>query len=111
MQARQQAALEPLAMFANEIQTRMQKLGEHMQAYATLGAAAGEVTNLIQSSNGDHGAVLNDVSTLLDKISEGARTLFDLARADDFPDVVREADSLKQRVAALRKRLDAKAPS
>jgi len=111
MQARQQAALEPLAAFANEIQARMQRLSEHMQAYATLGAAAGEVTTLIQSSDGDHGAVLKDVSTLLDKISEGARALFDIARADDFPDVVREADSLKQRVAALRKRLDAKAPS
>jgi chromosome segregation ATPase len=111
MQARQQAALEPLAAFANEIQARMQRLSEHMQTYATLGAAAGEVTSLIQSSDGDHGAVLKDVTTLLDKIAEGARALFDIARADDFPDLLREADSLRQRVTTLRKRLGAKAPS
>jgi inorganic triphosphatase YgiF len=111
MQARQQAALEPLAAFATEIQARMQRLSEHMQAYATLGAAASEVTSLIQASAGDHGLVLKDVNTLLGKIAEGARALLDIARADDFPDVVREADSLKQRVVALRKSLDAKAPS
>ena len=106
MQARQQAALEPLALFATEIQRRMQRLNEHMQAFAALGTAAGEVTALLQSGDPERSAVFADVDARLLEISEGARALFDAAHADDFPDVAREADALKQRVSALKKRLE-----
>jgi DNA repair exonuclease SbcCD ATPase subunit len=107
LQARQQAALEPLAAFATETQTRMQRLSEHMHAFGLLGAAAGEVTALIQSG-GDRAEVVTAVDAQLTSIENGARALLDVARNDDYPDVVREADSLKQRVAALRKKLDPK---
>ncbi len=106
MQARQQAALVPLGAFANELQTRMQRLNEHMQAFAALGKAAGEVTQRLQAANGDRHAVLAEVSAELGKLSDGARALFDAAQADDFPEVAREADTLKQRVLSLRKRLE-----
>jgi chromosome segregation ATPase len=109
MQERQQAALEPLAAFATEIQARMQRLAEHMQAYAALGKAAGDVTALLQSERAANGALSAEVDAQLSKISEGARVLFDAAHADDFPEVSREADSLKQRVSALRKRLEGRA--
>ncbi len=109
LQARQQAALEPLAAFANETQARMQRLSEHMQAFGVLGAAAGEVTALIQAGNGERSEVVVAVDTQLATIESGARALLELARSDDYPDVVREADSLRQRVAALRKKLDPKA--
>jgi len=33
--------------------------------------------------------------------------LCDAARADDFPELAREADAMTQRSAALRRRLDA----
>jgi uncharacterized coiled-coil DUF342 family protein len=108
MQARQQAALEPLAAFANEIQQRHQRLREHMQAYAALGSAAAEVTARIQAGEGGRAAVLSDVDAQLAKISADARALFDAAHADDFPELTREADALKQRAASLRRRLDGK---
>jgi hypothetical protein len=107
MQTRQQAALEPLSAFASELQARMQRLNEHMQAFAALGTAAGEITQRLQASNGDRAAVLVEVRAELGKISDGARALFDAAQADDFPEVAREADTLKQRVLSLRKRLEA----
>jgi chromosome segregation ATPase len=106
MQARQQAALEPLTAFATEIQGRHQRLSDHMQAYAALGAAAAEVTARIQSQEGERGSMLLDVDAQLTKIGGDARALFDAAHADDFPELAREADALKQRAAALRKRLE-----
>ena len=106
MQVRQQAALEPLAAFATEIQQRMQRLNEHMQAFRALGTAAGEVTALLQSGDAERSAVFANVDARLVEISEGARALFDAAHADDFPEVAREADALKQRLSALKKRLE-----
>ena len=108
MQARQQAALEPLAAFASEIQQRHQRLLEHMQAYAALGTAAAEVTARIQAGDGERGAVLSDVDAQLGRIAENARALFDVTQAEDFPELAREADALKQRASALRRRLAGK---
>jgi uncharacterized coiled-coil DUF342 family protein len=108
MQARQQAALEPLAAFASEIQQRHQRLLEHMQAYAALGTAAAEVTARIQAGDGERAAVVSDVAAQLGRIAENARALFELTHAEDFPELAREADALKQRASALRRRLDGK---
>jgi hypothetical protein len=120
MQVRQQAALEPLAVTAASIQTRLQLLGEHMEAFAALGKAAGDVTALLQSvqsgessdaapaTNGAAHPSFADVDARLTEITDGARTLHDRARADDFPDVAREADALKQRIGAVRARLKSK---
>jgi hypothetical protein len=107
MQARQQAALEPLATFASEIQQRHKRLAEHMLAFAALGTAAAEVTARIQGE-GERAAILSDVDTQLAKISADARALYDVAHAEDFPELAREADALKQRAASLRRRLDPK---
>jgi hypothetical protein len=54
--------------------------------------------------------VLGEVDAQLRQIAAGARELFEAARADDFPDIARQADALKQRVGALRKRLEGKVP-
>jgi hypothetical protein len=102
MQERQQAALDPLAAFAVEVQQRTALLGKHMQSFQALGTAAGEVNALLAS--GDR-ATLPQAETRLQEISEAARVVFEAARADDFPEIAREADVLKQRMAALRKRL------
>jgi len=109
MQARQEAALEPLSTFATQIQARHQRLRELMQAYADLGSAAAEVTARIQSSEGDRAAALIDVEAQLGRIVVDAKALFDAAHSDDFPELAREADTLKQRVSSLRRRLDSKA--
>ena len=105
MQARQQAALEPLAACAASIQQRAQQLGQHMEAFARLGKAAGDVATLIQVEGGDHASVLDQVEAKLTSITEEARSVFEAARSDDFPEVAREADALKQRILALRGRL------
>jgi hypothetical protein len=123
MQMRQQAALEPLAATAAAIQARLQLLGQHMEAFASLGKAAGEVTALLQAvqsgqpaepsptngaATGDATPSFAEVDARLTQLTDGARDLHDRARADDFPDVAREADALKQRVAAVRARLKSK---
>ncbi|MBC8133622.1 MAG: hypothetical protein H7X95_11625 [Deltaproteobacteria bacterium] len=104
MQERQQAALERLAAFAVDVQQRTQLFGEHMQNFGALGKAAGEVNAQLAASEGDHLA-LERADARLQEITEAARAVFEGARAADFPDIAREADVLKQRMAALRKRL------
>lgn len=106
MQTRQALALEPLASFASELQQRMLKLRAHMDGFGALGRAAGEVTVLLQSEDKERSAVLEEAEAQLTKISEGARALFEAAHADDFPELAHEADALKQRIAALRRRLE-----
>lgn len=105
MQERQQATILPLSAFATEIQRRHRRLTEHMQAFAALGTAAAEVTARIQAGGSDRAAVLSEVDAQLAKLTDDARALFELTRAEDFPDLMREADALKQRAAALRRRL------
>lgn len=104
MQARQQAALEPLTHFAGEIQRRLAQLGQHMQAFAALGERAGELSRQVASGTMDQ-AGRADTDARLQELQDGARTLFEAARDDDFPDIAREADVLKQRMAAMRNRL------
>jgi hypothetical protein len=107
MQERQQAALAPLAALAAEIQQRTQKLQGHMQTFGALGQAAGEVNAELAAHAGDS-AALARAEARLQEISDAARALFEAARADDFPDIAREADVLKQRMATLGKRLGEK---
>lgn len=104
MQERQQAALEPLTVFAAEIQQRMLRLSHHTEAFVALGRTAGEVSATLAAGSADE-AARAAAETRLQEISEGARVLFEAARDDDFPEIAREADVLKQRMASLRKRL------
>ena len=106
LQVRQTAALEPLAAFASEIQARMELLQTHMQAFAELGKLAQEVTAMLQTTAGERALLVDGAEAKLGKIADGAKTLFEAAHADDFPEVAREADTLKQRVQALRRRLE-----
>jgi len=106
LQERQQAALEPLAAFAIEVKQRTELLGEHMQRFDALGKATAEVNDLLAAGP----SAFARAETRLQEISEGARAVFEAARADDFPEVAREADVLKQRMAALSKRLAATPP-
>jgi chromosome segregation ATPase len=110
MQQRQQAALEPLAAFATELQRRVELLGKHMESFRALGQAAGEVNEQLAAASGDRAAFARAEARLAE-ISDAARALFEAARADDFPDIAREADVLKQRLAALGKRLGKSGPA
>ncbi len=105
MQARQQAALVDLARHATTIQERVKKLEEHMRAYAALGQAASEATALLQSE-GDRALIVESAKVRLSTLVDDARALYDAARADDFPEIAREADALKQSMSALRRRFE-----
>jgi len=104
MQERQQAALESLAAFAAAIQQRMARLGQLMDAFAALGKTAAEVNAQLAGAPFEPAARAL-AETRLQEIADGARALFEAARDDDFPEVAREADLLKQRMNDLRKRL------
>jgi chromosome segregation ATPase len=104
MQERQQAALEPLTAFAVEVQQRTQLLGEQMQRFDALGKAAGEINAELAASQGDRAVIARAQARLLE-ISHAAREVFEAARAADFPEIAREADVFRQRMAALYDRL------
>jgi hypothetical protein len=104
MEERQRAALEPLAAFAAELRGRMELFATHMKTFAALGSAASELNATLAASPQDRAEVAR-AEAKLREISEQARALFEAARADDFPEIAREADVLKQRMAALGKRL------
>lgn len=113
MQARQEAAMAPLEVRANEIQSRMARHSEHMQHFAELGLKAKEtVSALIEISSSDeggHGAreasLLIDADARVKELVDEARAISEAARADEFPDIAREAHALEQRVQAMRERL------
>jgi hypothetical protein len=106
MQARQQAALEPLAAFAVELQQRSELFAKHMEAFGALGQAAGTI-NDAHAGGANDPAARAGAAARLEQIAEAARALFEVARADDFPEIAREADVLKQKMTALRQRLGA----
>jgi len=120
MQERQQAALEPLGARAGEIQDRMNLLSEHMHRFGALGVQASEVAKLLQSlpsvqaanSEGSSGvnpaaqaSALIDVDERFTALVEQAKALAESARLEDFPEIFREADALKQKIHAMRGRL------
>ena len=104
LQARQQAALEPLATFAQELQARQDLLAKHMHAFADLGRAGGELGATLAKAE-DRDVALAEADSRLQDIADRARALAEGARADDFPELAEQADVLKQRMAAARKRL------
>jgi chromosome segregation ATPase len=104
MQERQQAALEPLTALAVEVQRRTQLLGALVERFGALGQAAASLNDELAAAGSD-GAASARAATKIEELSEAARALFEAARADEFPEIAREADVLKQRMAALGKRL------
>jgi hypothetical protein len=113
MQARQEAAMLPLQPRALELQARMARHSEHMQKFGALGtkakdvlAALVEVSSSDTNTEGAHGAALlldatQRIQTLVDEI----RAMTEAAKADDFPEIAREAHSLEQRLQAAADRL------
>lgn len=113
MQARQEAAMLPLAPRATELQARLERHSEHMQRFQALGVKAKDaVAALIElSSSRGEGNDEESASFLIDAderirgLVDDARAMAEAARADEFPDIAREAHALEQRVQAMRQRL------
>lgn len=117
MQARQQAAVDTLRTRAIEIQERAVRMTEHMQSFANLGARTAEVARVLQDSS-DQGdgepersvevvAKLVEAEKGLVALADEAKALATIAEAEDFSDIAREADAMKQRVQATQNRLEA----
>jgi hypothetical protein len=113
MQARQEAAMLPLAPRATELQARLERHSEHMQRFQALGVKAKDaVAALVElSSSRGEGNDEESASFLIDAderirgLVDDAREMAQAARADEFPDIAREAHALEQRVQAMRQRL------
>jgi polyhydroxyalkanoate synthesis regulator phasin len=75
-----------------------------MHAFAALGSLAGEITGVLQAE-GEEAARIAQAQGKLEHLLDQAKQLFEAARKDDFPEVARDVDALRQRIVALRKRL------
>jgi uncharacterized protein with HEPN domain len=120
MQERQQATVESLRTRAIEIQQRTVRITEHMQRFARLGTQTAEVASVLQPSSASKGedksADATEADTLsklveaeqgLTALADEAKALATEAEAEDFTDIAREADAMKQRVQSTRHRLEA----
>lgn len=117
LQNRQQAALEPLGSRAQEIQARMARLSEHMQRFGALGTSASETASALRdvtepsedlpgaSRSTQHAAALIGVDERFRSLLDEARSLAESAAEEEFPDIAREAEALRQRLQSMRGRL------
>lgn len=102
---------------AQAISVRSAQLGQLMEGYKALGVAAaslsGEAGELLRKKKelGDKalgGELLTQVQTLRDKLSavaQIAQQLVEAARAEDFEDIARQADSVRQQLLSAHNRL------
>ncbi|HTV20969.1 MAG TPA: hypothetical protein VMG12_19925 [Polyangiaceae bacterium] len=113
MQARQEAAMTSLQKRALELQARMARHSEHMERFAALGSKAKEVVAaLVDISNvgadapgAQAASLLLDADQRIRDLVDEIRTMTEAAKADEFPEIAREAHSLEQRLTAARDRL------
>lgn len=113
MQKRQEAAMLPLQARALELQSRMARHTEHMERFGALGSKAKEVLDVlieISSAGADTpaakgAALLLDAGERVQNLVEEIRSMTDAAKADEFPEIAREAHALQQRLQAARDRL------
>jgi hypothetical protein len=110
MQTRQEAAMLPLQARALELQARMQRHSEHMERFGALGTKAKDVVAAlveVSESNADPqgAAALFEADQQIGDLVQEIRAMTDAAKADEFPEIEREAHSLEQRLQAARDRL------
>jgi len=112
--ARQEAAMTPLATRATELQERLARHSEHMQRFAALGAKAKEALGALvelssaatsETQGAEGAALLIEADERVRGLVDETRSVADAARADEFPEIAREAHALEQRVQAMRERL------
>jgi len=110
MQERQQAAVAKLGARANEIQLRRTRLSELMLAYAALGAKAAELVETMSTSleAADKATAIAEADGKLVAIVAEAAGLAKTARDEDFTELAREADVLKQKFDGVRVQLGTK---
>ena len=75
-----------------------------MHAFADLGTAGAELDAALGKAE-DREVALAEAGSRLQDIADRAQALAEAARADDFPELAEQANVLKQRMTAVRKRL------
>jgi len=113
MQARQEGAMLPLQARALELQARMARHSEHMERFGALGEKAKEVVAaLVEISSTGAGApgaqgasLLHDADQRIRDLVDEIKSMTEAAKADEFPEIEREAHALEQRLQAARDRL------
>ncbi len=113
----QQAQTQKVMERAQAISMRGAQLGQLMEGYKALGVAAAtlgsEAAEILRKKKelGEKalgGALLTEVQTLKEKLSavaQIAQQLVETARAEDFEDIARQADSVRQQLLSGHNRL------
>lgn len=104
---RQNAALEALAARAREIEQRFELWKQLAARRDALGAQGGVVNQQIAAAlaEGDGRAAIPAALEALARAAQEGEALHALAREHEFNDLAREADSIRQQVQNLRRKL------
>jgi chromosome segregation ATPase len=113
---KQEALANAVQIKALELQERTKTLESLLVKYRTLGEDARDLNEHLRSLSSDKAEsegvgsspVFSHLQQLGEKIGHlaaGAQSLFEQAQADDFPDVARQADALRQQLQAVRNKL------
>jgi DNA repair exonuclease SbcCD ATPase subunit len=113
MQARQEVAMAPLGARATELESRMLRLGEHVQRFSALGLRAKETAEALSEisestpagHNPEGASLLIDADERVRGLLEEANAMAHAAETDEFTDIARESHALGERIQAMRKRL------
>lgn len=112
----QQAQAEALAARGEELRRRRAVFAQLLGRYAALGRASQELNSLVQAFAGTRrgeGASLEvdapsleDVQRTMTELIDGARVVSQAAEQEDFGDIARQADSLRQQLLSGRNKLN-----
>ncbi len=98
----QNVSVEVIRAKAEELKSRAVAFQHLLTQFEAMGVAAAELNAKLQAS----GPAEVDLAAALTALAGQAETLMGSARAQDFDDVARLGDGLKQQLNAMRKRLE-----
>ena len=106
VQRRQQEQAQAVRARGEEIQQRSERLAGLLARWQILGEDAREINRLVQAAGADSPdglqARLTETEKRLGRLAEDAEGLLDAARTDGFPDLARQAESLRQQLLSAR---------
>jgi uncharacterized protein YoxC len=114
---RQQEHARGVNARAEELQARTQAFQELLQRYAGLGRSAAELNAVVQdiaarrqkaTTSEDNRALAGSLDALLERmvqVAEEAQGLATAATGQDFSDIARQADSLRQQLLSARNKM------
>lgn len=103
---RNEATVQTMQQRSDEIQARSQQLSELLTRFDKIGEEAREISSLAQTVTTEGaGEKLTELESRMAAIAEAAKALWEQADKDDWTDVARDADSLRQQVLAAKNKL------